>query len=82
MFCCSCGGLLGRDLAVRAVAEAGRDAVDRDLAGDQVLLERARRLDAPRGLGRERGASAVAGELHGLVDRERSTVEVDVHPVC
>ena len=29
------GGLVRRDLAVGAVAEAGRDAVDRDLAGDQ-----------------------------------------------
>ena len=79
MFCCSARGLLGRDLAVRAVAEPGRDAVDRDLAGDQVLLERARRLDAPFGLRREDRASTAAGELDGLGDRERSTVKVDVH---
>ena len=44
------GGLGGRDLPVRAVAEAGRDPVDRDLAGDQVALELARgaRSGAPR----------------------------------
>ena len=71
--------LLGRDLAVRAVPEPGRDAVDRDLAGDQVVLERARGLHAPHGLRRERGAAAVAGEPHGLVDRQRPTVEVEVH---
>ena len=61
------GGLLRRDLAVRAVAEPGRDAVDRDLAGDQVFLERSRRLDAA---GRPR-STAWRGRRAGRTARHR-----------
>jgi hypothetical protein len=44
--------LRGPDLSVRAVAESGRDPVDRNLARDQVFLEAPGRLDPLDGLRR------------------------------
>jgi DNA-binding Lrp family transcriptional regulator len=65
---------------VSAVAEPGRNSVDRNLARDQVVLERARALDALRRLWGERTASAAAGEMHRGGDRQRPSVEVQAKP--
>jgi hypothetical protein len=69
---------LGRDLPMRAVAEAGRDAVDRDLAVDQVDLQAAGRLHPLDGGRRDSRSAAVARDGDDVLDRERATVEPEL----
>src|SRR5512133_191599 len=63
------------DLPVRAVAEAGRDAVDRHLARDQVLLEAPRRFDPRDRVRCERRVQAVTRDCDDVFDRKRGAVE-------
>jgi hypothetical protein len=80
MFCCRRAAgiaLGGSDLPVRAVAEAGGHAVDRDLPVDQVVLEGPRGFDAAGGFGAQGAGGVAAGDGHGVLDGQRATVEVE-----
>ncbi len=74
-------GLRGRDLAVRAVTEAGRDAVDRDLPIDQLALELAAVRDGVGGVVGEPHRAAAARDIERVGDRQTGAVELENCPL-